>query len=337
MAGNPFDETAKLANLLAAQAKLKFDYSLFLKNERKLIVVEGTTDKEFLSNIKEKSVDCIVANSVFNNNLSFKTSTVKPVNCKKAIVQIIQGISRYPSFIINKPNDIDKWDLYGMVDLDCDGLGALAPMERLFVTDTHDLETLMLSTDDTLLDRLEWGGIPQDDANKAYFVAYQMSEIREILSDCHDQDAFDLGYISCGSRQVDFKSFLQETKVCLPDLIKYIVKESGSIYSSAKTKKLIDKLLGSKEGKKKFNSKGILKQDISSFDISSTPNFWTSVNGHDVLQLIQHFNADAYAKYHSDSTPLNRNFEMSLINTYDYSCFQETELYKKMKAAKIVN
>ena len=118
MAGNPFDETARLANLLAAHAKLKFDYSAFLKKERKLIIVEGSTDKEFISNVKSESVDCIVASSVFNGNASFRTSATESVNCKKAIVQIIQGVSRYPSFIIQKPNDIDKWDLYGMVDLD---------------------------------------------------------------------------------------------------------------------------------------------------------------------------------------------------------------------------
>ena len=48
MAGNPFDETARLANLLAAQAKLKFDYSAFLKKERKLVLVEGSQIRNLL-------------------------------------------------------------------------------------------------------------------------------------------------------------------------------------------------------------------------------------------------------------------------------------------------
>ena len=337
MAGNPFDETARLANLLAAQAKLKFDYSAFLKKERKLVLVEGSTDKEFITNVKSESVDCIVANSVFNGNASFRTSATKSINCKKAIVQIIQGISRYPSFIIHKPNDIDKWDLYGMVDLDCDELGAGVPTERLFVTDTHDLETLILKTDDALLDRLEGCEIPHDDVKKAYFVAYQLSELRDILKDIHDQNAFDLGVISCGSRQVEFNSFLHETKVCFADLVKYIAEKSGNVYSGAKKKQIIDRMLKSKDGKRKFDAEGLWKQEISSFDISSIPNFWTSINGHDVLQLIQYFNADACAKYCSGTAELNRNFEMSLIKSYDYSCFSKTDLHKKMKAAGIVN
>ena len=337
MAGNPFDETARLANLLAAQAKLKFDYSAFLKKERKLILVEGSTDKEFISNVKSESVDCIVASSVFNGNASFRTSATESVNCKKAIVQIIQGISRYPSFIIQKPNDIDKWDLYGMVDLDCDELGAGVPTERLFVTDTHDLETLMLKTDDILLDKLEGCEISHDDVKKAYFVAYQLSQLRDILKDIHDRNAFNLGIISCGSRQVEFNSFLHETKVCFPDLVKYIAEKSGNVYSSEKKKQIIDRVLKSKEGKRKFDAEGLWKQEISSFDISSIPNFWTSINGHDVLQLIQYFNADVCAKYCSSTASLNRNFEMSLIKVYDYSCLSKTDLYKKMKAAGIVN
>ena len=114
MAAYNAEEIKRLANLLAGNVKMKMDYAAVANKNRKILLVEGGTDVSFVNNIKTNTVDCLSADNIFNSNASFRTTTPKRVNSKNAIVQLILGISKYPSPFIAYPDDVDKWDLYGL-------------------------------------------------------------------------------------------------------------------------------------------------------------------------------------------------------------------------------
>ncbi len=338
MAAYNAEETKRLANLLAANVRFKLEYSAVANKTRKVLLVEGGTDVKFISNIKTSVVDCLNADNVFNSNASFKTPHSIRVNSKNAIAQLIFGISKFPSPLIAYPSDLDKWDLYGLVDLDCDELGAGVSLPRLFITDTHDLETLIMSTDESVFANIDVCTISKEDVSKAYFVAYQLAKTRELINDYFDEKTFDLRTVSCGSREVDFSLFVNNCKISVVGLAKYIAKNSETVLSPPKVTKLIEQIMNEKGVKKRFTSEGLWKQDLTTFDIDSFDDFWTSVNGHDVLQLIRYYNADAESTFkNSDSTKLNRNFELAIIEKYNYSKIAVTELYKKMSAEGLAN
>ena len=322
-------EIEHLTGLLAANVRFKLDYRMYTSNKRKLLIVEGATDYEFIKHIQNDCVDCIVAAKVFNSNNQFRTWPGESINCKNAIVKIITGISHYPSPFIKYADDVDKWDLYGMVDSDCEEIGSSRPTPRLFVTDTHDLETLLLSTDEDIFLRLEECEIQHEDITNAFFIAYQLATIRCELKQ-YSKD-IDLQTISCGSRDVDFSSFIEDYKICVPELIKYMSDNSRERISNSKIKTIVKSICACKSLKKKIDAEGIWKQSVQEFSASMPSDFWMTVNGHDILQLLLLFSEDAAQAYgNNNGYSLNRSFEMSLIAAYDYSNFRKTMLSKEM-------
>ena len=337
MALYQFDEVDRLANLLATNARLKLEYAKYASKSRKLLLVEGASDAEFVEHVKANEVDCVIADHVFNSNQALRTTPQDHVNCKDAIVMLILGISHFPSPFVVYPDDMDKWDLYGLVDRDCEELRASNRTPRLFVTDTRDLETLLMSTDSNIWQRIEKCEISRRDVSQAVFIAYQLAKVRELLTDYHDSSSFDLQALFCGSHQVSFSSFVQDGRVNLKSVIQYVTQQSEQPMTKPKQKKLIEKLFGEKSVKKRFNMDGEWKQELSAFDYSAVDDVWTSVNGHDVLQLIRYYNENAYFVF-SDfgSGGLNRNFEFELVAVYDYGCFDQTELCRSMRAQGIL-
>ncbi len=327
-----FDEVGRLANLLAANARLKQEYVEFANKSRKLLLVEGASDAEFVGHVKADKVECVIADHVFNSNSALRTTPQSHVNCKDAIVMLILGITHFPSPFVIYPDDIDKWDLYGLVDRDCEDLRASNRTPRLFVTDTHDLETLLMSTDSSIWQRIEKCEISAQDVSHAVFIAYQLAKVRELLADYHDNSSFDLQTLFCTSHQVSFSSFVKDGKVNLKDVIQYVAENSEQPLTKPKLRRLTDNLLAEKSVRKRFDADGEWKQELSAFDCRTVDDVWTSVNGHDVLQLIRYYNEDAYFAFHDfGSSALNRAFEFELVAVYDYDCFHGTALCRAMR------
>lgn len=331
-------EITKLAKLLAANIKFKTDYKTFLDKERKLLIVEGSTDEKFVDRVKCDLVDCIAANKVFRSNDHFRTTpSASTINYKNAIVTLIRGVSHYPSPFVQYPDDVDKWDIYGLVDLDCDELAGGKPTPRLFVTDTHDLETLLLSSDLGVLQNIDACEISEEDISRALFMAHQLSFVRGLLSAYHDNENFQLSTISCGSRDVSFGQFFTDFRMSLYQLVKYIATQSGNNLTEVKVKRIYEGARNSKLGRKRFTTEGVWKQEISEFDVLEEVDFWKNVNGHDILQLLGYLNESVgLAFYQGRRDDINREFEMSLIDAYDCRNFTKTDLYQKMKEANLV-
>ena len=326
-----FKSVQNAVNMLAGSLHMRMDYNNFNTGDKKLLIVEGQTDESFIKNQVRDDVVCLVANKAFNFRGGLGPQAT--VNHKNAIIQVVYGLSVYPA-IIKCPKGSENWKVYGMIDMDFDDPGDNKKTTHLFITDTHDLETLMLSTDDTLLQRIEGCVISQDDSNKALFLAYQLGKLRTFLF-----DYISVKPISAGSKEVDYSKFIQDGyRLSLSALFSYINQEGEEKLSSAKEKRLIARLLKDKEVKKYTDSSGCWKADLEKFDILATPDFWEVVNGHDILALLRYVNADAALKFRKKpSYTLNRDFEMSLIKAYDMANFKKTRICSDMISEQIVD
>lgn len=109
-------------------------------------------------------------------------------------------------------------------------------------------------------------------------------------------------------------------------------------WKSRKVTKLVDDVLAGKIIKKLFSKDGVWKGEWSDFDTNMADDFWGIVNGHDILSALRYANQDATKRYSNiDGCCLNRDFEMDLIDKYDYSSLVDTEMYQEMRKAEIVN
>ena len=97
------------------------------------------------------------------------------------------------------------------------------------------------------------------------------------------------------------------------------------------------KVLSHNSIKKRVDKSGLWKQSPEAFDPSSAEDFWNVVNGHDILAILRLINEDAETAYsNAGGRLLNRDFEVDLIENYDYDCIKSTKIYADMKSEAIV-
>ncbi|MBR3362210.1 MAG: hypothetical protein IKG39_12860 [Lachnospiraceae bacterium] len=326
-------EINRYVNMLVGNLSFTMDYNHFVNGSKRLLIVEGQTDKKFIEKILNEDVVCLVANKAFGNQRGFDQEEVK---CKSAIMQVVYGMSKIP-MLINCPKGSEKWIIFGMIDLDFDSPSSeYTSTPRLFVTDTHDLETLLLSTDKGLLQKLEECIIPLEDAKKAFYLAYQMGILRQVIHDATSE--ITLKPISGGGREeVDYSRFVEKYEINLKQLLEYINEKNETALSSAKLKKVLDKITSDKRMKKTINKEYKWNLSWMEFDPEKVSNFWELVNGHDILSLIRYINQDAAEKYNNKNNFfLNRDFELDLVGHYEYSKLRETKIYNDMLAENVV-
>lgn len=324
----------KSINNLVVNLSFKASYFDFLNEDKKLLIVEGQTDKRFIEKHLEEDVLCVVANKAFGTNAEESQARIK---CKKEIVKIVYGLSKIP-MLLKIPKELEKKAVYGMVDLDNDNpLSAELSVKRLFVTDTHDLETLIISSDSKILQRIKDCAITSEDVQKALYLAYQLGKTKEVLFDVSER-GFEINSVSAGStRDIDYAFFVNGYEINVKKIVKYICLKSKSEFSSAKEKKIAERAIVDKRLKKRLNKDGVWNTSWNGFSTSKHDDYWKVVNGHDILSLLRYINIDASLKYQDQNIHLlNRAFEMDLIDNYDYRLFVETKLYKKMLSETVI-
>ena len=313
-----------IVNKLAGAMHMRMDFNSFSKGEKKLLIVEGQTDERFIRDHLNEDVLCLVANKAFGLNNGFDAR--QSINHKNAIIHVIYGLSQIPT-LIRCPQGSENWKVYGMIDMDFDEEERFTRTDKLFITDTHDLETLMISTDANLFEKIEDCIIRPEDLKKALFISYQLGKMKQILN-----GAVSTSPLSRASEQVDYSRFvLTDYRVSLLELIKYLNSESGGQLNTTKVKKLYDRLCKDKSVKKMLTKEGIWGKEINSFDISEIDDIWNTVNGHDILSLLKYLNEDAAYKFRNRSSyHLDREFEIALVEAYDHTKFGDTEICSKM-------
>ena len=332
-----FDEEVEdLAKKLAACVKLKLDLKKYINGERKIIIVEGTTDEEFLKRIKKNNVDCIVVKKIISSSdksyyqLKTQEQSYDYKNYKNVITKLIKGISTFPSDYIKYECDINKWELYGLVDYDYANFEVGRPTNRLLITDTHDLETMLLFTHNGLLSNLKNCELCQDDIRSAYFLAYQLATIKEELYK-NNINLSELPY------SISFSSFIEDLSININKLFTFIDERKDNIIniSSSKLTKIKKQICENRALKKRIDENGLWNQSIDSFYSFFPSNFWMMVNGHDILNILIYLNENAKNVFKNNTK--NRLFEMQLIKDYDYSMFLKTKLNAVMEQLGLVN
>jgi len=279
-------------------------------------------------------VVCLVANKAFGLQRGFGQETI---NCKSAIMKVVYGMSKIP-MLINCPKGSEKWTIFGMIDLDYDSpTGEYMSTPRLFVTDTHDLETLLLSTDDGLLQKLDECVIPVEDSKKAFFLAYQLGVLRQVIYEVNDSTLTLKPIIGGGQADVEYASFVNGYEINLKKFLDFLNEQSDESVSAPKLKKLLEKSASDKRIKKKITKEYTWNSSWEEFDSSKVADFWKVVNGHDILSLLKFINQDAAEKYDNKKAfSLNRDFELDLVANYEYANFEGTKIYKEMRNEKVV-
>ena len=321
----------RTVNMLAGSLHMRMDYFTQINaGTKKLLIVEGQTDKQFICGHLCDDVICMVANKAFDTANGFSPKPL--LNCKKAIVEVVYGLSVYPT-IIKCPKGSENWKVFGMIDMDFDDVGNHTKIAKLFITDTHDLETLMLSTEKNLLQKIEGCVIGVEDTKKALFMAYQLGRIRQVLTGEMSKG------LSAGNNEIEYSNFiLEDYRISLKSLISYLNKQTEEPIAPEKEKKLLEQLSKDRSIKQYLTKEGIWKYEIDSFDAAKTNDLWDIVNGHDILSLLRYVNETAAIKFKASSQyAVDRTFEMALINAYNHNNFKGTKICKRMVAEGIVS
>ena len=299
----------RTVNMLAGSLHMRMDFNNLNTGAKKLLIVEGQTDEQFIHKHLCGDVICMVANKAFGTTNGF--SQEQRLNCKQAIMEVVYGLSVYPT-IITCPKGSENWKVFGMIDMDFDEVGNYTKTAKLFITDTHDLETLMLSTEPDLLQKIKGCVICAEDAKKALFMAYQLGRMRQWLK---LTDEISTKSLSAGNDEIEYSNFIiEEYRISFKSLISYLNKKAEKTISAVKEKKLFEQLSKNKSVKKYLTKEGIWYSGIDSFDVAKTDDLWDVVNGHDILSLLRYVNEDAAIKFKSSSDhAVNIAFEMALI------------------------
>lgn len=341
---NNSDETKlKIVKKLITNLEMKArSHRLTLKKEiKKILIVEGSTDYRFINKKSPLCDDvfCTIAKEIDPN-----------FNYKELILSAVEG---WPNFYpILMPKDLKNWKVFGMVDMDFDDVNKLKNTAKLFITDTHDLETLMLSTERDILQKIKGCKIEHKDVKKALFMAYQLGKMRQLFSSDEflGEIPFKKGLSAKNGEEVEYSSFFNnDYQILLNDLISHLYTKANKAISTAKEKRLLRQLSKDKSIKNDLDKdkkdkedkeekwKWKSKLDSFDFDEPNPDDLWDVVNGHDILSLLRYVNEEAAITFKpSPQYETDRSFEIALIDAYDPENFKKTEICRQMREAGIV-
>lgn len=327
-------EVIKYKDNLLNNLRFLGEYDAAAGLRKKVLLVEGATDQKFIGHIKSNDTRCLSVADFMRARSAFSTSrspAPPQYNSKVVITTILKHIAFFPE-CFDFPKGAEKWPLYGLVDNDFDDSNDYARVTKLFFTDTHDLETLMMATDSGLLMRLEQCNITADEMKAALYIANQMAAFRQAIK---DNGNLNPGLINAQDGTIDFESFTVGDKVDFGKLLEYISNKSEKPLSREKLKRTRDAI--TKDLKKQLNKEGFWKKTLESFSVNSDSDFWMDVNGHDVLSAICYKNPSVREVFiNQGGYSQNRDFEFALSEAYDYDCLKETKLYMKLQAAGLL-
>ncbi len=337
---------SRYLTILADTLSFRADYARFCGKKRKILIVEGKTDSSFIERLLVKDVICEVASSVLQGTMSMasgwgKRNTEK-FNCKNAIVEIVESLANFPpSFIPDCPKDVANWDVYGMVDSDYQDPNIFMRVKKLFMTDTSDLETLILSTDGDVLTRIEKLSLSRDEIQKSFTWAYQYAKVRSAMIEIIPENELSVSSLLSSAKEVEYSLFItDEGGINIMDMLKYMCGQGGFSLSKEKMRKLCSNVIT----KDKYLKKKVDKNTFawiwpaSLGDASEQGDFWNVVNGHTILNMLKYVSRNVGLYYSNKSGEvLNRQFESELISQYDYAKFYSTSLFQNMLQAKLVN
>ncbi len=301
-------------------------------SEKKAFIVEGVTDELFLKRVTTPNV----LKFPIGDLLKARAAMANCNNRKGIIFYLFQRLSNNPEFF-DFPKGCGQWYIYGLIDRDYDDKMLYFRLPRLFITDTHDIETLILSTDEKVLTRIKSLHLSEETIRSSLFLAGQLAYYRQALYKLSSKKKeIDIRNINSNGT-VNFAAFVENDSIVPGKLIKLIYDNQGTKLSNEKNNGLARSLLNDKQLKKHLHN-GEWKYQKDSFSPDQIDDFWMLVRGHDILSAICFYEPTAKMLFqNSGGYSVNREFEKVLIDEYDTSRFTTTDLYQKMKAEELTN
>lgn len=298
------------------------------QKKNKLICVEGSSDREFYG--------CYVKDGVFIEDIS---GLLEAYNClklleekqihketilshKEMVIELIKALTLGEGLGVDIPAEItDNYDIYGIIDKDFDGDNKYSFYDRLFVTDTHDFETLMLSTDAGVVYRLKDYRITEDEYQKALYIAYQLGIIKQILQS--KEMSKHTHHLSIKNLSINAKELKSNPRINLSTVIATINDCVDKENEGKERRDRISKITKTDEDdlNRKFDKDKY--KTLDSFNRSLPPKLWEVSNGHDIVDALNLI---------KDCTICDRDF----INAYDKGKFYETDIAQSMQEACLI-
>lgn len=329
-------EVTKYKDNLLNRLRFIGEYDVAIGLRKKVLLVEGTTDQKFIEHIKGDNTRCLAVADFMRARSAFSTSrspSSAPYKSKVVIITILKHIAYFPEYY-DFPRGAEKWPLYGLVDNDFDDSNDYARVTKLFFTDTHDLETMMIATDIGLLTRLKECNITVEEVKIALYIANQLAAFRKAIRNRNDE-ILKAGLINAADGTIEFKAFTVGDKVDLAKLLEYMSKKLAKPLSKEKLKKTRDAI--SKDLKKQLDKEGFWKKPLNSFVVNYDSDFWMDINGHDILSAICYIKPRVREVFiNQGGYNQNRDFEFALSAAYDYGCLKTTKLYTKLQVAGLL-
>lgn len=312
--------------LLLTSIQMRADIQLLAKGAMKILLVEGKTDEEFIKPLLNPDIVCIVANKAFGN--------FSNLNCKKAIVQVILGMTQYRPLLQISPK-FANMQILGMIDLDYDKVTNYSNIPGLFVMDTHDLETLIISTNKDVFYRLNECVISRENVEMSLWTAYQMGVIRRVLRE--EIKGLDLTPISSDlNKKLQYSQFVENGAIDIRKMIHYISMGNTPALPKEKERQIYNMVSKSKKIRKLVDADGQWSKRWNEYSAEQFTDFWETVQGHEILSLLRYYNPEVAEKYFCSTHALNRKLEYELIHNYDYSTMTSTKIYKQMRSAGVI-
>jgi len=302
---------------------LENDVSLWDKS-LKIIIVEGKKDRDFFKRYKNQvnneylSLDYLKAEkSLDNKNHFFTLNNKNKDNAGKGNKELLKSLFiDFNFFDIIKNNNV-----YGVVDKDYDNPHPIVndtdpqiianSKRRLFSDDTHDLEMLILNSDEKIMLKLNLPNFNLNILNKALFLSYQLALLKVVLV-----GKYNLGI----SHRINFDNFFKNNKLNVKDYINFALKNA-----KGDTRKInYEVVLKDLKKLNYVNKQEEINLSFEDFLKLDKKVYLSLINGHDFLEIITYL-------CKANNFMLERNF----FEKYDYNNFEKTELYKKMKENKL--
>lgn len=288
--------------------ELSFQESFFEKKVN-YILVEGKNDYDFFKNEKFDKfnnnnyyipIECLT--NFINGNDSEEEP--KPM-AKQLIVKILKAKLLCKSFY-DSP-------LFAIVDRDFDDEypNLSVTTQDILSNDTHDLETLMISTDNDVFKKLPIDNLSLSSFTKALYMAYQIGCVKQVISNSH----FYLDY----NTTHDFNCYFGNAELDIQKYINFLGSNSNK--ASSNINQIIKQLR--KEGKINCNNKFVTT--LEEFTSNPPKDIWFIINGHDFTDALQFV--------------LNRKIKKPtemLINFYNAESFKKSKLFEKMKINNLI-
>ena len=217
-------------------------------------------------------------------------------------------------------------DPFGMIDKDFDDPNDQKfddIRHKLFITDTHDLDTLLLKTDDVLY-KLK---ISSERKLNAYYLAYQIGLLKKYI----------LPYLTkvLGKNyDTDFDAFTDTFKVSLDKFLDYAFEKEKILNNRDNIKFKIKHYEAITTFFQPINPV-ITDEYVFCKSLPNTlylPDFWDVVNGHDIVKILKYKFKDISERYPEKNT----RFEQDIIEKYHKLKFVNTKIYDAMLDKKIV-